>query len=104
MMAERGLVVDHGTLNRWVVHYAPKLEKAFHKKKKRPGVRWRMDETYLKVRGQWRYYYRAVDKAGETIDFLLTAKRDTRLLMKLTTTRSNNPNKREQTFISFRTA
>ncbi|MFT6754177.1 MAG: putative transposase [Candidatus Azotimanducaceae bacterium] len=104
VMAERGLVVDHGTLNRWVVHYAPKLEKAFHKKKKRPGVRWRMDETYLKVRGQWRYYYRAVDKAGETIDFLLTAKRDTRLLMKLTTTRSNNPNKREQTFISFRTA
>ena len=76
MMAERGLVVDHSTLNRWVVHYAPKLEKAFHKKKKRPGVRWRMDETYLKVRGQWRYYYRAVDKAGGTIDFLLTAKRE----------------------------
>ena len=64
MMAERGLKIDHSTLNRWVVHYAPKLEKAFHKKKKLPGNRWRIDETYLKVRGQWRYYYRAVDKAG----------------------------------------
>ena len=55
MMAERGLIIDHSTLNRWVVHYAPKLEKAFHKKKRR-----------------------AVDKEGSTIDFLLTAKRDTK--------------------------
>ncbi|MBV1883984.1 MAG: IS6 family transposase [Pseudomonadales bacterium] len=47
---------------RWVTHYAPLLEKAFHKKKKRPGDRWRMDETYLKIKGQWRYFYRAVDK------------------------------------------
>ena len=77
IMAERGLKIDHSTLNRRVVHYAPKLEKAFHKKKKRPGDRWRMDETYLKVREQWRYYYRAVDKEGNTIDFLLKAKRET---------------------------
>ncbi len=82
MMAERGLNIDHSTLNRWVVHYAPKLEKAFHKKKKRPGNRWRMDETYLKVRGQWRYYYRAVDKEGNTIVFLLTAKRDTKAALR----------------------
>ncbi len=82
MMAERGLRIDHSTLNRWVVHYAPKLEKAFHKKKKRPGDRWRMDETYLKVKGQWRYYYRAVDKEGNTIDFLLTAKRDTKAALR----------------------
>ncbi|HEB27895.1 MAG TPA: IS6 family transposase, partial [Porticoccus sp.] len=68
---------DLSTLNRWVVHYAPKLEKAFHKKKKCPGDRWRLDETYIKVKGQWKYYYRAVDKQGNTIDFLLTAKRDT---------------------------
>jgi putative transposase len=62
MMAERGIKIDHSTLNRWVVHFAPKPENAFHKKKKRPGDRWRMDwsgipETYLKIRGQWRYYY-----------------------------------------------
>ncbi|MFT6753708.1 MAG: putative transposase, partial [Candidatus Azotimanducaceae bacterium] len=57
-------------------------KKAFHKKKKRPGIRWRMDETYLEVRGQWRYYYRAVDKAGDTIDFLLTAKRDTKAALR----------------------
>jgi putative transposase len=82
MMAERGLVIDHSTLNRWVVHYAPKLEKAFQKKKRRPGDRWRMEETYLKVRGQWRYYYRAVDKAGNTIDFLLTTKRDTKATLR----------------------
>ncbi len=78
MMAERGLKIDHSTLNRWVIHYAPKLEKAFHKKKKNPGNRWRMDETYLKVKGVWKYYYRAVDKQGNTIDFLLTSKRDTK--------------------------
>ena len=53
MMAERGLKIDHSTLNRRVVHYAPKLEKAFHKKKKKPGNRWRMDETYIKVKGVW---------------------------------------------------
>ena len=82
MMAERGLQVDHSTLNRWVVHYAPKLEKAFHKKKKQPDDRWSMDETYLKVRGLWRYYYRAVDKEGNTIDFLLTAKRDTKAALR----------------------
>ena len=82
IMAERGIKIDHSTLNRWVVHYAPKLEKAFHKKKKRPGDRWIMDETYLKVRGQWRYYYRAVDKEGNTIDFLLTAKRDTKAALR----------------------
>ena len=82
MMTERGLKIDHSTLNRWVVHYAPKLEKAFHKKKKQPGDRWRMDETYLKVRGLWRYYYRAVDKEGNTIDFLLTAKRDTKAALR----------------------
>ena len=77
-MNERGMTIDHSTLNRWVIHYAPKLEKAFHEKKKKPGNRWRMDETYVKVKGEWKYYYRAVDKQGNTIDFLLTAKRDTK--------------------------
>ena len=82
MMAEHGLKIDHGTLNRWIAHYAPKLEKAFHKKKKRPGDRWRLDETYIKVKGKWKYYYRAVNKQGNTIDFLLTAKRDTKAALR----------------------
>ncbi|VAW71094.1 Mobile element protein [hydrothermal vent metagenome] len=81
MMQERGFDVDHSTLNRWVVHYTRELEKAFHKKKKRPGGRWRMDETYIKVKGQWRYYYRAVDKENNTIDFLLTTKRDKKVAL-----------------------
>ncbi len=76
IMKERGFEVDHSTIQRWVVHYSPELENAFHKKKKRPGDRWRLDETYIKVKGQWKYFYRAVDKQRNTIDFLLTAKRD----------------------------
>jgi len=76
LMHERGFSVDHSTINRWVLHYSPKLDAAFRRKKNRVGKRWRMDETYSKVKGQWKYYYRAVDKQGQTIDFLLTATRD----------------------------
>ena len=74
---ERGLKVDHSTLNRWVIHYSPQLEVAFRKRRKRPvGISWRMDETYIKVKGQWVYLYRAVDKEGLTVDFMLSEKRD----------------------------
>ena len=65
-----------GTLYLWVIHYAPKIEQAFHRRKRKPSNRWRMDETYIKVKGQWKYCYRAVDKQGYTIDFLVTAKCD----------------------------
>ena len=58
MMKERGFEVDHSTIQRWVVHYSPKLEEVFHNKKRRPGDRWRLDETYIKVKGQWKYLYR----------------------------------------------
>ena len=85
IMKERGFEVDHSTIQRWVFHYSPKLEKAFHKRKKRPGDRWRLDETYIKVKGQWKYFYRAVDKAGNTIDFLLTAKRDKKAALRFLT-------------------
>lgn len=76
LMQERGYDVDHSTVQRWVVHYAPRIEKVFRKSKKRTGLWWRMDETYIKIKGKWRYHYRAVDKEGKTIDFLLTVKRD----------------------------
>ena len=75
---ERGYAVDHSTIQRWVVHYAPRIEKAFRSIKKRIGMRWRLDETYVKIKGAWKYLYRAVDKRGDTIDFLLAAKRDTK--------------------------
>src|SRR5438128_2849908 len=75
-MAERGVEVDHSTMNRWVIKYSPQLEEAFHRRKRPVWVSWRMDETYIKVKGVWRYLYRAVDKYGETIDFLLTEQRD----------------------------
>ena len=76
MMAERGMHVDHSSLNRWVIKYTPALDKAFRQRKASVSISWRMDETYIRVKGQWKYLYRAVDKAGHTIDFLLTAKRD----------------------------
>jgi putative transposase len=76
MMQERGITVDHSTINRWVLKYAPHLEHRFRRQKRPVGRSWRIDETYIKVRGEWRYLYRAVDKAGHTIDFLLTEQRD----------------------------
>ncbi|HEY5870096.1 MAG TPA: IS6 family transposase, partial [Candidatus Tectomicrobia bacterium] len=72
-----GVPIDHATIQRWVVKYSPLLEEAFHRRKRAVWVSWRMDETYIRVRGQWRYLYRAVDKYGQTIDFLLTEHRDT---------------------------
>ena len=78
LMQERGVDVDHATLQRWVVKYTPMVEANFRKKKRTVGRSWRMDETYIKIKGQWYYLYRAVDKEGNTIDFLLTKKRDTK--------------------------
>jgi putative transposase len=77
-MEERGVPVDHATIQRWVVKYSPQLEDAFHRPKRPVWVSWRMDETYIRIKGQWYYLYRAVDKQGQTIDFLLTKHRDER--------------------------
>jgi putative transposase len=77
LMLERGVHVDHSTVSRWVIKYSPPLEEAFHRRKRPVWLSWRMDETYIKVKGEWRYLYRAVDKYGATIDFLLTKHRDT---------------------------
>jgi putative transposase len=76
LMEERGVLLDHATIQRWVVKYSPQLEEAFHRRKRAVWVSWRMDETYIKIKGVWRYLYRAVDKTGQTIDFLLTEQRD----------------------------
>lgn len=76
MMGERGVNVDHSTLNRWVVKYAQEVEKAFRRRQRPVGHTWRLDETYVKIKGQWAYLYRAVDNEGHTIDFLLTPNRD----------------------------
>src|SRR5271156_1652653 len=76
MMGERGVEVDHSTLHRRVLKYVPALEKVSLARKRPVGGSWRLDETYVRVKGAWKYLYRAVDKAGTTVDFLLTAKRD----------------------------
>src|SRR3954463_16471377 len=76
IMAERGLSVDHTTIYRWVQRYAPILEKKCRAKLRPTNDSWRVDETYIKVKGQWMYLYRAVDSDGNTIDFYLSKTRD----------------------------
>jgi transposase-like protein len=76
MMAERGVSVDHATVHRWAVKILPVLAAVFRRRRRLAGSSWRMDETYVQVGGRWKYLYRAVDREGETVDFLLTAKRD----------------------------
>jgi transposase-like protein len=76
MMAERGVEVDHATVHRWALKIVPVLAAVFRRRKRPVGSSWRCDETYIKVGGQWKYLYRAVDKLGHTVDFLLAAKRD----------------------------
>ena len=78
MMGERGVSVDHSTIYRWVQRYAPEIEKRLRWQWRRScSTSWRVDETYVKVRGRWAYLYRAVDKHGHTIDFYLSSTRNT---------------------------
>ena len=76
MMADRGIFVTHTTILRWVQRYLPEFEKRWWRYARPVGGSWRMDETYIKVQGQWVYLYRAVDKAGQTVDFFLSQNRD----------------------------
>jgi putative transposase len=85
LMQERGVSVAHATINRWVLKYTPLLEEAFHRCKRPVGRSWRMDETYIRVNGQWRYLCRAVDASGQTIDFLLAEHRDTEAALRFLT-------------------
>jgi len=76
MMGEHGIAVAHTTILRWVQHYTPDFEKRWNRYARSVGGSWRCDETYIKVKGAWLYLYRAVDKAGKTVDFYLSRNRD----------------------------
>ena len=76
IMAERGVDLDHATLNRWVCRYAGLIAEAARYRKRPADRSWRMDETYVKVKGEWVYLYRAIDKHGKTLDFMLSERRN----------------------------
>ena len=76
MMAERGIALTHTTILRWVQRFVPEFEKRWSQYTRPVGRSWRCDETYIKVKGRWTYLYRAVDKLGQTVDFLLSERRD----------------------------
>jgi putative transposase len=76
MMAERGISVDHATIHRWVVRYSPELLERFNRRKRAVSRKWHVDETYLKVRGQWMYLYRAIDSNGDTVEFWFSERRN----------------------------
>ncbi|WP_281175058.1 IS6 family transposase [Legionella massiliensis] len=92
MMLERGLKIDHTTMYRWVLHYAPELKKRREWYKRSYSQRWHLDQTYIRVKGEWKSLYRAIDERGNTIDFYLSHRRNAiaakRFLKKLI---KNNP-------------
>jgi transposase-like protein len=76
MMAERGISIDRSTIHRWVVHFSPVLLQRFNRRKRQVSSKWHVDETYIKVRGEWMYLYRAIDSVGDTVEFWFSEHRD----------------------------
>jgi len=76
MMIERGIQVDHSTIMRWIHQYSPEIEKKIRRYLRPTNNSWRVDETYINVKGKWEYFYRAVDSNGDAIDFMLSSKRN----------------------------
>jgi transposase-like protein len=91
MMAERGVALAHTTIPRWVQRYVPEFEKCWSRCARDVNGSWRCDETYIKVRGNWTYLYRAVDKGGRTVDFLLSGRRDVAAAKRLLHQRNPTP-------------
>jgi putative transposase len=76
MMAERGIDLDHSTVHRWIICFSPKLLERFNRKKRQVTRKWNVDETYIKVKGEWLYLYRAIDSNGDTVEFYFSQHRD----------------------------
>lgn len=76
MMAERGIAMNHSTVHRWVLYFSPKLLERFNRKKRQVVQKWNLDETYIRVKGQWMYLNRAIDKNGDTVEFYFSKERD----------------------------
>jgi transposase-like protein len=83
MIAERGIGVDRSTIHRWVIRYAPQMLEAFRGLKRTVMPKWHVDETYIKVKGEWTYLYRAIDNGGTTVDFIFSATRNQNVLGEL---------------------
>ena len=93
MMIERGIQVDHSTIMRWVHQYSPEIEKKIRRPLRPTNDSWRVDETYITVKGEWKYLYRAVDSDGNTINFMLSATRNRKAAKRfLKKALSSNPN------------
>src|SRR5665647_458126 len=101
MMIERGIQVDHSTIMRWVHQYSPEIEKKIRRHLRPTNDSWRVDETYIKVKGKWKYFYRAVDSNEDTIDFMLSTKRDKKAAKRFLNTDFRQPFMFHQKIHSF---
>ncbi len=99
MMAERGISVDHATVHRWTVRYTPLLLEQFNRRKRRVVGKWHMDETYIRVRSQWRYLYRTIDSNGDTVEFWFSERRNLTAAKRFLTRALNRPGRPERIVI-----